>query len=385
MAMHEFLAQDRVIWGEPAQEALLAEVQRRGSSRVFIVTGKTLNRQTPLIGQMTQALGARFVGCFDACIEHTPRRTVMDAARAVRSASPDLIVTVGGGTAIDTVKVLLIALAEGLEHEDELSDWHLGVNPDGSRRLPKVKSPPMRQIAISTTLSAAEFSNLGGCTDEKRKVKDAYMGEKIGPATVILDPKATLYTPSWLWLSTGLRALDHAIEGLCSISPSPLIHALGLEAVRLLTRGLRQSHRDPEDLKARLDCLQGAWLAGIAIMRVPFGASHGIGHSLGAVTGMSHGYTSCIMLPHVMRFNAEKTKSVQSLIAQAMGTNLDAADAVAKLVADMGLPGRLSDLKVNAEHLEAVAAGAMENLWVKTNPEPITDVEQIRQLLARAW
>jgi alcohol dehydrogenase class IV len=243
----------------------------------------------------------------------------------------------------------------------------------------------MRQIAISTTLSAAEFSNLGGCTDEKRKVKDAYMGEEIGPATVILDPKATLYTPSWLWLSTGLRALDHAIEGLCSISPSPLIHALGLEAVRLLTGGLRQSHRDPEDLKARLDCLQGAWLAGIAIMRVPFGASHGIGHSLGAVTGMSHGYTSCIMLPHVMRFNAEKTKSVQSLIAQAMGTNLDAADAVAKLVADMGLPGRLSDLKVNAEHLEAVAAGAMENLWVKTNPEPITDVEQIRQLLARAW
>lgn len=385
MAMHEFLAQDRVIWGEPAQEALLAEVQRRGSSRVFIVTGKTLNRQTPLIGQLTQALGDRFVGCFDECIEHTPRRTVMDAARAVRSASPDLIVTVGGGTAIDTVKVLLIALAEGLEHEDELSDWHLGVNPDGSRRLPKVKSPPMRQIAISTTLSAAEFSNLGGCTDEKRKVKDAYMGEEIGPATVILDPKATLYTPSWLWLSTGLRALDHAIEGLCSISPSPLIHALGLEAVRLLTNGLRQSHRDPEDLEARLDCLQGAWLAGIAIMRVPFGASHGIGHSLGAVTGMSHGYTSCIMLPHVMRFNVEKTKSMQSLIAQAMGTNLDAADAVAKLVADIGLPGRLSDLKVNAEHLEAVAAGAMENLWVKTNPEPIRDVEQIRQLLTKAW
>ena len=385
MAMHEFLAQDRVIWGEPAQEALLAEVQRRGSSRVFIVTGKTLNRQTPLIGQLTQALGDRFVGCFDACIEHTPRRTVMDAARAVRSASPDLVVTVGGGTAIDTVKVLLIALAEGLEHEDELSNWHLAVNPDGSRRLPKVKSPPMRQIAISTTLSAAEFSNLGGCTDEKRKVKDAYMGEEIGPATVILDPKASLYTPSWLWLSTGLRALDHAIEGLCSISPSPLIHALGLEAVRLLTKGLRQSHRDPEDLKARLDCLQGAWLAGIAIMRVPFGASHGIGHSLGAVTGMSHGYTSCIMLPHVMRFNVEKTKSMQSLIAKAMGSNFDAADAVAKLVADLGLPGRLSDLKVNAEQLDAVAAGAMENLWVKTNPEPIRDVEQIRQLLTKAW
>ena len=384
MAMHEFLAQDRVIWGEPAQDALLAEVQRRAASRVFIVTGKTLNRQTPLIEHLARALGSRFVGCFDECVEHTPRRTVFEAARVVRSVNPDLILTVGGGTAIDTVKVLLIVLAQGLVHEDELSDWHLAVNPDGTRRLPQVKSPSMRQIAIPTTLSAAEFSNLGGCTDEKRKVKDAYMGKELGPATVILDPAASLYTPSWLWLSTGLRALDHAIEGLCSISPSPLIHALGLEAVRLLTKGLRQSYQAPQDLQARLDCLHGAWLAGMAIMRVPFGASHGIGHSLGAVTGMSHGYTSCIMLPHVMRFNFEKTKSVQSAIAKAMGSTLQAADAVANLVAEIGLPGRLSDLKVNPEDLEAVATGAMENLWVKTNPEPISDVEQIRQLLAKA-
>lgn len=385
MAMHEFLAQDRVIWGEPAREAVLAEVERRAASRIFIVTGKTLNRQTPLIRELSQALGMRYVACFDECMEHTPRRTVIEAARVVRLAKPDLILTVGGGTAIDTVKVLLIALAEGLEHEDELSAWHLAVNPDGSRRIPKVKSPPMRQIAVSTTLSAAEFSNLGGCTDEKRKVKDAYMGTEIGPAAVILDPRATLYTPTWLWLSTGLRALDHAIEGLCSVNPSPLIHALGLEAVRLLSKGLRQSNQHPDDLQARLDCLQGAWLAGIGIMRVPFGASHGIGHSLGAVTGMSHGYTSCIMLPHVMRYNHDKTKFTQSLIAQAMGSTLDAPDAVARLVEELGLPSRLRDLQVKPEQFDAVAAGAIDNLWVKTNPEPITKQAQIHGLLAKAW
>ncbi|NBS39427.1 MAG: iron-containing alcohol dehydrogenase [Betaproteobacteria bacterium] len=290
---------------------------------MFIVTGKTLNRQTPLIRELSQALGMRYVACFDECMEHTPRRTVIEAARAVRLAKPDLILTVGGGTAIDTVKVLLIALAEGLEHEDELSAWHLAVNPDGSRRIPKVKSPPMRQIAVSTTLSAAEFSNLGGCTDEKRKVKDAYMGTEIGPAAVILDPRATLYTPTWLWLSTGLRALDHAIEGLCSVNPSPLIHALGLEAVRLLSKGLRQSNQHPDDLQARLDCLQGAWLAGIGIMRVPFGASHGIGHSLGAVTGMSHGYTSDGLHPRCARRSGKACRrtwfaeSIEGLAGQA--------------------------------------------------------------------
>ncbi|NBU00814.1 MAG: iron-containing alcohol dehydrogenase [Betaproteobacteria bacterium] len=214
-----------------------SEVQRRAANRVFVVTGKTINRETPLIKGFARALGERFVGCFDQCVEHTPRRTVIEAARAVRQVKPDLIVSVGGGTVIDTVKVLLIALAQQVEHEDELSAWHLGVNPDGSRKVPAIKSPPVRQIAVSTTLSAAEFSNLGGCTDEKRQVKDAYMGAEIGPATVILDAQASLFTPSWLWLSTGIRALDHAIEGLCSISPSPFIHALGLEAVRLLSRG----------------------------------------------------------------------------------------------------------------------------------------------------
>ncbi|NBO13103.1 MAG: iron-containing alcohol dehydrogenase, partial [Betaproteobacteria bacterium] len=236
MPMHEFLAQDRVIWAEPAEQAVLAEVQRRAANRVFVVTGKTINRETPLVKGFARALGERFVGCFDQCVEHTPRRTVIEAARAVRQVKPDLIVSVGGGTVIDTVKVLLIALAQQVEHEDELSAWHLGVNPDGSRKVPAIKSPPVRQIAVSTTLSAAEFSNLGGCTDEKRQVKDAYMGAEIGPATVILDAQASLFTPSWLWLSTGIRALDHAIEGLCSISPSPFIHALGLEAVRLLSR-----------------------------------------------------------------------------------------------------------------------------------------------------
>lgn len=120
-------------------------------------------------------------------------------------------------------------------------------------------------------------------------------------------------------------------------------------------------------------------------MRVPFGASHGIGHSLGAVTGMSHGYTSCIMLPHVMRVNYQRTNTTQELIAEAMGSKKEAPDAVAELVQALGLPSRLSQLSVKPESIDAIVAGAIDNLWVRTNPEPINDARQLHELLIKAW
>jgi maleylacetate reductase len=384
--LHEFLAQDRVIWGEPAPQAALAEAHRRGARRVFIVTSRTLNRSTDAIGQIRQALGERCVGVFDECREHTPRDSVIACAEAARAANPDLILTVGGGTAIDTVKVMLIAMAHGLTRADELSDYHLRVNADGTRHVPQIKPPPYRQVVVSTTLSAAEFSNLGGCTDPARRIKDGYTGREIGAAAVILDPAITVHTPQWLWLSTGVRAIDHAIEGICSVEPSPLVEATSLQALTLLGRSLARTRTDGADLQARLECLQGAWLSGFGIYRTPYGASHGIGHSLGAVTGMSHGYTSCVMLPHVMRWNRPNTQSAQARIAQALGRpDGDAAEAVAELVAALGLPTRLRDQGVRREDFPVIARGAMTNLWVRTNPRPIRGEDDVIELLEAAW
>ena len=384
--LHEFLAQDRVVWGKPAAQAVVEEADRRAAKRLFIVTGRTLNRQTDVVTKIRAALGTRCVGTFDECREHTPRDSVIAAANAARAANPDLIVSIGGGTVIDTVKVMLIALAHELTRPEQLGDFHLRMNPDGSRHAPVIKPLPFRQIAVSTTLSAAEFSNFGGCVDPVRKVKDGYMGREIGPASVILDAAATLPTPEWLWHSTGIRAVDHAVEGICSIAPSPLIEAAALHALSLLASALPRVKANPNDLEARLECLQGAWLAGMGILRVPYGASHGLGHSLGAVTGMSHGHTSCVMLPHVMRYNLDATRVQQTRIAEAMAHNTgDAAGAVAHLIDALGLPSRLSALNVKREQFAQIAEGAKDNLWVRTNPRPITSAAQLTELLEMAW
>ncbi len=384
--VHEYLAQDRVIWGVPAAQAVLTECERRAARRVLIIASRTLNRQTEAVEQVRQALGSRHAATFDDCVEHTPRASVIAAADLARDTNPDLVVTIGGGTAIDTAKVMQIAVAHRLTRPEQLGEWHLRSNQDGSRHVPPVEPAPFRQIVVPTTLGAAEFSDFGGCTDPVRGVKDGYMGRTIGAASVILDPAITRHTPPWLWLSTGVRGLDHAVEGICSIQYSPLIEATCLQALRLFAKALPRSRADPDDLAARLQCQQAAWLAGLGILRVPYGASHGIGHSLGAVTGMSHGYTSCIMLPHVMRFNRLRTADRQHQIATVLGgdTAGDAADRMAELIESLGMPTRLRDCQVAVSQHQRIAQGAMENLWLKTNPEPITRVEQVMDLLQAA-
>ncbi|MBM3644936.1 MAG: iron-containing alcohol dehydrogenase [Alphaproteobacteria bacterium] len=383
---YQFLAQDRVIWGKPAAQAVVEEADRLGARRVFVVTGKTLARKTDVIERIRIALGDRFVGMFDETRAHTPRPSVIEGARAARAARPDLIVTVGGGTPVDTVKVMLICLAHDVTTVDQLDNWHVKVNPDGTRRIPDVKSPPCRQIVVGTTLSGAEYSNLGGCTDPKRRIKDAFTGREIGALSVILDPAVSVHTPDWLWLSTGVRAVDHAVEGLLSPDAHPFLDGLHLHALRLLGRSLRRNKETPGDLDARLQSMIAVWLASSGINRVNYGASHGIGHALGGAADVPHGYTSCVMLPAVLRYNLPATADRQRLVSDALGApDRPAADCVQALVRDLGLPGTLRDVGLKREQFDAVANAAMHNIWVRTNPQPIAGPDDVKRILETVW
>jgi alcohol dehydrogenase class IV len=379
---YAYLPLDRVVFGRPAAEAAAEEATRIGAERVFVVASKTLARETPVVRAIADALGARYVGLFDGCAQHTPRASVIAAARAVRAAGPDLILTVGGGTPIDTVKVLQICLAHEVDAADLLDGLHISVGPDGKRHVPDIKPSPVRQIVVPTTLSGAEFSNLGAATDERTRAKHAYIGADIGARAVILDPAVTVHTPAWLWLSTGVRGVDHAVETLCSIDAHPYCDGLALHALRLFAEALPR----PDDLAARLVCQQASWLAVSSIARVNYGASHGIGHALGAFADVPHGHTSCVMLPHVMRYNQRATADKQRLIADAMGRpGVAAADAVAALVAALGQPATLREVGVTRAQLPKIAEAALQNLWVRTNPQPIRSPADVMALLEAAW
>ena len=304
----------------------------------------------------------------------------------MRQAEPDLIVTVGGGTPIDTVKTLLICLAEGVRTTDELGEFRIRVRDDGSRHVPKVGRPPVRQVVLPTTLSGAEFSAIGGATDTRRLVKDLYAGREIGAQVVILDPALTIYTPEWLWLSTGVRAVDHAVESVCSRTAQPFTDATCLHGLTMLARSLRRTKSHPDDLDARLESQVGVWLAATGLGRVELGASHGIGHELGAVADVPHGYTSCVLLHNVLRHNHEINASRQELVSRALGDPaVQAGDLIESLVRALGMPLTLRDVGVRRDQFDAVARASMENVFVRSNPRPVRSPEDVIEILNQAW
>lgn len=382
-----FGAMEAVAFGRPAAAEIAAEAQRCGAERVFLIVSGTLNRTTDEIEKLRRTLGNRFAGLFDRMPPHTPRQAVIEAAAMAREAAADLIATLGGGSVTDGAKAVQLCLANDIRTAEALDDCRPVKGPDGALGPPPAcKAPSVRQITAPTTLSAGEFSAISGITDERRRVKELFRHPLIIPRAVVLDPAVTVHTPEWLWLSTGIRALDHCVEGLCSGEANPYADAQALHGLALLSRGLPRVKADPHDLAARLDCQIGSWLSmGPLAGGVPMGASHGIGYVLGALFDIPHGYTSCIMLPAVMRWNKPINAERQAMVAAAMGhPSEDAGDVLDAFIAGLGLPRSLGAVKIGPESFARMAEEAMNTPWVPRNPRPIAGPEEVREILELA-
>jgi len=269
----------------------------------------------------------------------------------------------------------------------QLDDYRARVSAEGKIARPEAKPPGVRTVTIPTTLSAGEYTASAGCTDTLRNVKESFGHPLMMPKQVILDPGATLHTPEWLLLSTGIRAVDHAVEDICSPQCQPISEGASYHALKLLGRGLLGVKADALDLEARLDCQLGAWMSMVGSQTgVPKGASHGIGHVLGGTAHVPHGYTSCVMLPHVLRFNHAVNADRQALVSEALGRPGDpAADVVAGLIAALGLPQTLRDVDAKPDQLDRIAELSMHDRWIHTNPRKIEGPKVIRELLDAAW
>src|SRR5580704_8848150 len=384
---YRFSAMESVIYGRPFTEALKEEVERADAHAVFLLASGTLARETGMVEEIRALLGNRFAGVHAKIGSHTPRVDCVAAANAARAAGADLIVTLGGGSVTDAAKMVAMCLSNDIIDAADLDNYRARIDADGKTYRPPIKAPQVRSITIPTTLSAGEYTASAGCTDTARNVKESYSHPLMMAKSVVLDPAATTHTPEWLFLSTGIRAVDHAVEDICSPLCQPMSEGASVHALRLLGHGLRGVKSDPTDLDARLECQLGAWMSMIGSQTgVPKGASHGIGHVLGGTAHVPHGYTSCVMLPHVLRFNQPVNAQRQALVSEAMGRPGEpAADVVAGLIAGLGLPGRLRDVGVKPEQLDRIAELSMHDRWIHTNPRKIDGPVVIRQLLDAAW
>ncbi len=377
---------DRVHYGAGTFEMVPDEAKRLGAGRAIAIVSATLRRTTPLVDRLAAMLGPALVDIVEGVPAHTPRDAVIRVAERARAAKADLVITLGGGSVMDCGQLARLVLEHGLTSPDELDRFRTVVHRDGSREVPSFKGPTIPQIAIATTLSASEFNPILGATDTARKVKDIFVHPDIAPQIIILDPEVCLHTPERLWLSSGIRGIDHAVETICAplvdeYSMGPALHAL-----KLLTRALPASRREPSSTAHRLDCLIGTWLSADHTMAaIPKGASHGIGHMLGSVLGMGHGETSCIMLPAVLTYNLDYTREAQVLVAKTMGQpGQPAAQVVRDFVRSLGLPTGFREVGVGEEAFPAIAAAAMQSHYLFNNPRPIRSEADVIEVLRLA-
>jgi len=282
----------------------------------------------------------------------------------------DVIIGVGGGSVMDAAKAIAVLSACG----GDILDYG-GVD--------KVSKPILPIIMIPTTAgTGADVSQFCVITDTNRHVKATLLSRALVPNLSLTDPRVLTTMPEWLTAATGIDALTHAIEAYVSRAASRLTDLHALSAMRLVSENLVRTMVAPQDLEARCKMAHASLQAGMAFSNALLGAAHALSHPLGGLLDLPHGVLNGVILPHVIRFNAETRPERYLPIAKALGaapnglSRRDAAYAVAdrvrSLADDLGIPRRLSDLGVRPDAIPGLATAAMDDCCIPTNPRRVT-------------
>ena len=373
----------RIVFGDGAIGELPLELKKLGVERAVIVTDKILREKTDVVARVEKALGARLGGVYDGVIPDTGVEVIDDGARLAKERGCDGLVSVGGGSAIDTAKGMAIVMTEGGSIRDH----------QGASRLSRRQTP---HIAVPTTAgTGSEVSLYIVVKDARAHEKMHFMDDRIIPDAAILDPSVTLAMPAQLTAATGMDALTHAIEAYTSVNKNPIADGLALQAMKLIARHLPQAVAEPNNKVARGQMLVAANIAGLAFNSTGVGLVHAMAHVVGARHGVHHGTANAICLPHVIRFNADELGSCYRDVAEALGVDARdlgdemageaAAQAVAHLSARVKLPPRLRDVGVPETDLAACAEASLSDGAIVYNGKFAADKELVLGVYKNAY
>lgn len=369
------------------------------ASKIYLIVSGSISK-TEDFSLLQSEIGNKIAGIRYGIKPHTPWTDVLEIVNDINEKGADLIITLGAGSLTDGAKVITFALANKAFTLDELAKLAADV------KTPNLLPCEIPVINIPTSLSGGEYSPFGGATDMRTHRKSSFAHASMGADLVILDPALSVSTPERIWLSSGMRAVDHCVEGLCSLSPSvgEARDRTYKEGLKLLVPNLLITKKDWGNLDARLNEMMGVVEAMKGVkLGVPMGASHGIGHQLGPL-GVGHGETSCVMLPSVLKWNYlngnQDVKNAQKRVVdvfwgeETVATMLsgrglkrdtaDAGDLVGALVSELGLPRSLKEVGVGRDKLDILAENSMKDRCLPTNPIPLKEKSQVLEILGMA-
>jgi aldehyde dehydrogenase (NAD+) len=377
-----YQAPTNVVAGHGTLAGLPQAVVSLGCKKAMILTDDGV-RQAGLAQLVQDALCDFYVGTFDDIPADSDLATVDQATALAREVGADCIVSVGGGSVIDTAKAVCVALKNGGQANDYV----------GIYRLTEPQTP---HIAVPTTSgTGSEVTNVAVIHNEQLQRKVYIVDPYIIPNTAILDPRLTMTLSPGLTAATGMDAITHAVESLTSILAEPVCDGHALQALRLMHEFLPRAVANGEDEGARIQVSIAACLAGWAFTTAQVGLAHSLAHTLGTLHHVHHGTACGIVLPHVMRYNADFAAGKLALAADALGVDtrglsdldaaLAAADAVADLMVKVNHPTRLRDVGVPQDALASDAVHALADIATLFNARPVLDPGEVLQLLKAAY
>jgi alcohol dehydrogenase class IV len=359
---HTALAQ-QLVFGSGSLDRLPAVLKSIGARKAMLVT--TAGRLSSGDGErVVRLLGRSLETTFAEVESHVPVPVVQQAVLQARRDAVDAVVSFGGGSCADLGK----AVCFFLEQEAGMP---------GATHLDR---PVLPHISIPTTYSGAELTPFFGMTDPATRQKQGAGGPTSAPVVAIYDPDLTASTPPRVLAETGMNALAHCVEAAYSPHRTPEAEAIALGGVRTIHTALPAVVADPANGLARSAMLEGACMAGRCLLNAGMGVHHGLAQLVGGRTGIPHGLANAILLTHAIAFNAEAVPDEVARLSAALGA--DAATAVDGLRASIGLPGRLSEVGVGEDDLEAVARLSQANANVGRNPRPVSEDDALSILQA---
>ncbi|MGM7719825.1 iron-containing alcohol dehydrogenase [Metabacillus sp. Hm71] len=384
MAIAYFRTADTLITGIGSIAQIGEQAKKLNASKVMIVTDKMI-RQTGLLSKVTEPLAAIgiLVDIIDEVVPEPPFENLEQMITQIEGKGYDLLVGVGGGSALDITKVLSVMLTNHGDVRDMIG-------------IEKVENPGVPTILVPTTSgTGSEVTYNAIFTDTRDMVKKGIVSPYLLPKVAIVDAELTLTVPPAVTAATGMDALVHAVESYTAIRADELTDGIALQAIKLISRSLRKAVYNGKDLKAREDMAMGSLLAGISLGNAGVGAVHALAYPLGGKYKVPHGVANSLLLPFVMKYNSIADLEKFAEVAKAMGENVDglslreaaerAVQALAKLSEDVGIPASLKDVGVTPSDIPGLAEEASKvDRLLNNNPRWLT-VKEIQNIYEEAY
>jgi alcohol dehydrogenase class IV len=374
----------RTFCGGDALRGLARELDRAGITRAVIVAMPAVLAHQDAAERLHAALGDRLAGVYDGVVEHSPLPAVEEARRFLVERQADVVIAVGGGSAVVTARAASILLAE----DRDIRALCTQRGADGSLVSPRLNAPKLPQWVIPSTPTSAYAKAGAAVRDPDTGERLALYDPKIRAQGIALDPVVAGTAPERLAHSASLNVLSMAVEGLLSATEDPLADALLAQALRTVVEWLPRLHAEPGAAAPRLQLMLAALMSGQGSDFTGGGLAQALSHAIGPRSSAANGTVEALLLPHAMRFVAEVVPHRFALIGDVLRIPDRSPEAVVAAVvavlASFAVPSRLRDVAVTREALTESADHAMDD-WAITAGPRTPNRHEVIDLLTNAW